>query len=270
MREGGLDVQVFAVLADRMYAPHRSARRTLQLIDAYHDALAANGEAMALARTAGDVERIVGAGKIAAILGIEGGHAIEDDVGLLRMYSRLGVTVMTLIHMNTNGWADSATDEARSDGLSGLGREVIREMNRLGMVIDVSHASDQTVLDVLETSRHPVIASHTNATALCDHPRNLSDDMIRSLASKGSVICVTTVPAYTSQVFKDAVDALPPPERPGRCGDTRIRRPRRTGPAETAGANAVPRPAPPVARRGSGSCRSHRPPGRHRSRRHRP
>ncbi len=204
MQEGGLDVQVFALLPDRIYFPRRSARRTLQLIDIMLDAIQKNQETIDLVRTASDIERVVRSGRIAAILGIEGGHALEDDLRLLRMYNRLGVTLMTLTHANSNHWADSATDQAISGGLSDFGHEVIHEMNRLDMVIDVSHCSDQVFYQVLNTSLDPVIASHSNCRALCDHPRNLTDDMIRTLAEKGGVICVTTVPGYTTQAFKDA------------------------------------------------------------------
>lgn len=204
MRDGGLDVQVFAMLPDRIYFPRRSARRTLQLIDVMRETLDRFPNDLALARTAVDIERITRAGKIAAILGIEGGHAIEDDLGLLRMYNRLGVTLMTLTHVNSNNWADSATDASLADGLSPFGEDVVREMNRLDMVIDVSHLSDKAFYEVLAVSRDPVIASHSNCRALCDHPRNLSDDMIVQLAAQGGVVCVTTVPGYTTQEFKDA------------------------------------------------------------------
>jgi len=208
MKAGGLDVQVFAMLPDRIYFPRRSARRTLQLIDVMRETLHKYPNDLELARTASDIERISQAGKIAAILGIEGGHAIEDDLGLLRMYNRLGVTLMTLTHMNSNHWADAATDVSLADGLNAFGVEVVKEMNRLGMVIDVSHASDKTFLQVLEVSSDPVIASHSNCRTLCDHPRNMSDEMIKGLAAKGGVICVTTVPSYTTQAFKDASDRI--------------------------------------------------------------
>jgi membrane dipeptidase len=207
MKAGGLDVQIFAMLPDRMFFPRRSARRTLQLIDVMHATLEKYPEDLELARSASDIERITQEGKIAALLGIEGGHAIEDDLGLLRMYNRLGVTLMTLTHMNSNHWADAATDVSRADGLSAFGRKVVQEMNRLDMIIDVSHASDRTFFAVLETSSDPVIASHSNCRTVCDHPRNLSDEMIKRLAAQGGVVCVTTVPAYTTQEFKDARDA---------------------------------------------------------------
>jgi membrane dipeptidase len=162
---------------------------------------------MELARTASDVLRIIGEGKLAALLSIEGGHAIEDDLGVLRAYRRLGVSSMTLTHSNTNYWADSSSDEARWGGLNAFGEDVVREMNRLGMVIDVSHVSDDTFEDVLRISEDPVIASHSNCRALCDHHRNMSDAMIGALAKKGGVICITFVPDFTTQEFMEARDS---------------------------------------------------------------
>ncbi len=206
MQQGGLDVQVLALLPDRIYFPRRSARRTLQLLEVMLDALEKIPDEIQLARSAVEIEQITKSGKIAAVLGIEGGHAIEDDLGLLRIYNRLGVTVMTLTHMNSNNWADAATGESLADGLSEFGQKVISEMNRLGMVIDLSHSSEKTFYDVIEISKHPVIASHSNCRALCDHPRNLSDDMIKALAARDGVLCITTVPGYTTKKFKDARD----------------------------------------------------------------
>lgn len=206
MQQGGLDVQVLALLPDRIYFPRRSARRTLQLLEVMLDALEKIPDEIQLARSAVEIEQITKSGKIAAVLGIEGGHSIEDDLGLLRIYNRLGVTLMTLTHMNSNNWADAATGESLANGLSEFGQKVIREMNRLGMVIDISHSSDKTFYDVLKISKDPVIASHSNCRELCDHPRNLSDDMIKALAAKDGVLCLTTVPGYTTQEFKDARD----------------------------------------------------------------
>ncbi len=204
MQEGGMDVQVFALWPDNIYMPRRCARRTLQMLDAMLTSIDTNSHSIELARTATDVERIVGSGKIAAILAIEGGHAIEDDLGLLRMYHSLGVTSMTLTHTRSNGWADSSGGDPLWGGLNAFGEEVIREMNRLGMVIDVSHVSDETFFDVVEISTDPVIASHSNCRSLSDHKRNMTDEMIRVLGEKQGVICITFEPSYTSQKFKDA------------------------------------------------------------------
>ncbi len=204
MEEGGLDVQIFALWTDRIYAPRRSARRTLQMLDVMLETIDETSNKLELAMTAADIERIVNSGKIAALIAIEGGHAIEDDLKLLSVYYRLGVSSMTLTHTNSLSWADSSGDEAISDGLNSFGEDVVREMNRLGMVIDISHVSDETFYDVLKISKHPVIASHSNCRTLCDHTRNMSDDMIKALAEEGGVICITFVPDYTTQKYKDA------------------------------------------------------------------
>lgn len=170
--------------------------RALECIDAFHEQVRRNAKDIEVARTAADIIRIRKSGKIAALLSLEGGHLILDSLPLLRTYYRLGVRSMTLAHFRTNNWADSATDVALHNGLSAFGREVVREMNRLGMIIDVSHVSDKTVLDALETSRAPVIASHSSAKALCDIPRNLSDDMLRAIARKGGVVLINFHSGY--------------------------------------------------------------------------
>ena len=149
-----------------------------------------------MALTAADIRRIHRAGKVAALMGVEGGHMIQDSLPVLRNYYRLGVRYMTLTHFKTNDWADSGTDVAVHNGLSDFGREVVREMNRLGMMVDISHVSDKTFYDVLALSRAPVIASHSSLRALCDIPRNMSDDMIRALAAKGGVVNINFNIAY--------------------------------------------------------------------------
>ena len=204
MQAGGLDVQVFALWPDPIYYPRRAARRTLQLIDVQLRAFERSPDKIELARTAADVERITRSGKIAALLSIEGGHAIEDDLSLLRMYHRLGVSSLTLTHTKSIGWADSSGGEVLWDGLNEFGEQVVLEMNRLGMVIDVSHVSDAAFYDVLRVTRHPVIASHSNCRALSDHPRNLTDEMILALAENGGVQCITCEPNYLSQGYWDA------------------------------------------------------------------
>ena len=135
------------------------------------------------------------------MLGIESGHAIMNDLAVLRSYRRLGVIYMTLTWTNTNDWADSSGDEERWGGLTQFGQEVVREMNRIGMIVDVSHVSDKTFWHVLRTSAKPVIASHSSARSLCSHPRNMSDEMIKSLAAKGGVVFVNFYSAFLSQRF---------------------------------------------------------------------
>ena len=184
MRAGGIDAQFMAAWVDpARFGPESYVRRTLGFIDAMHRACAAHPDQLELALTAADVRRIKAAGKLAAILCVEGGHSIDDDLAVLRTYHRLGVRYMTLTWNNTNNWADGL-DEARHGGLNDLGRAVVREMDRLGMIVDVSHASAQTFWDALETASRPIMASHSCAAALCPHPRNLDDDQLRAIAQE--------------------------------------------------------------------------------------
>jgi membrane dipeptidase len=184
----------FAAYVDARYVPQRkSENRTLQMIDTiHHDIVAKHPEVFRFAATADDIEAARKEGKIAALIGIEGGHAIEDSLRLLRMYYTLGVRYMTLTHNNTNNWADSIGDIddpkiQHHNGLTDFGKQVVREMNRLGMMVDISHVSDKTFYDALETSRAPLIATHSGARSICSHPRNMSDGMLRALARKNGV-----------------------------------------------------------------------------------
>jgi membrane dipeptidase len=207
-KEGGIDAQFFSVWPDPIYAPHHAARRTLQLIDAMYGVLSKYPDRIELARNAADVERIVASGKLVALMGIEGGHAIQNDLALLRMFHRLGVTYMTLTHTNTNDWADSSTDTSRWHGLNDFGRQVVREMNRIGMIVDVSHVSEETVKDVLEVTTRPVIASHSSCFALSDHPRNLSDDALRAISRNGGVVGINFYPEFLDQNYRDRMKAM--------------------------------------------------------------
>lgn len=197
LREGGVGATFFAVYVSSRYVDgNHSARRALEMIDTVrHDIIGRYPNDFALATTADDIERIHKQGKIAVLLGIEGGHAIEDSLRLLRDYYALGVRYMTLTHTNTNGWADSAGDMekpgvAHHGGLTDFGKEVIHEMNRLGMMVDISHVADKTFWDALEVSRAPIFASHSNCRAVANVPRNMTDDMIIALAKKGGVVDV--------------------------------------------------------------------------------
>ncbi len=205
--EGGLDAQFFSIWPDPIYGSDHSARRVLQQIDALYGFLESAPDQIELATTSEDVRRIVSEGKIAALIGIEGGHAIEDDLGLLRIYHRLGARYMTLTHFNTNNWADSSGDKPRWGGLSPFGVEVVKEMERLGMIVDISHVSDEAFWDVMEIAQKPVIASHSSCRALCDHPRNVSDDMIRAIAENGGVIGINFYPEFIDQSYKDRAEA---------------------------------------------------------------
>ncbi|MGH7128288.1 MAG: dipeptidase, partial [Planctomycetaceae bacterium] len=159
-------------------------------IDLVHRMIKRYPETFELALTADDIERIVAEGKIASLIGVEGGHSIENSMGVLRMFYRLGARYMTLTHNDTLDWADAATDEPRNGGLSPMGEEIVLEMNRLGMLVDISHVSVETMHDALRVSRAPVIASHSSAYALCPHPRNVPDEILRKLPENGGVIMV--------------------------------------------------------------------------------
>ncbi|MCS6817475.1 MAG: membrane dipeptidase [Blastocatellia bacterium] len=206
MKEGGIDAQFFAIYVAARYAREGgAARRALDMIDVVYRALERYPNELELALSSEDIRRIARAGKIAVLMGIEGGHAIEDSLGALRMFYRLGVRYMTLTHTNTNNWADSSGDEPRHNGLTEFGRQVVREMNRLGMLVDISHVSDKTFYDVLETTRAPVIASHSSARALTNIPRNMSDDMLRALARNGGVVMVAFGSFFVDQSYAEAL-----------------------------------------------------------------
>jgi membrane dipeptidase len=196
LKAGGVDGEFFVAYVAAKYAKEGgAARRALDMIDVIYEQVRRHPDALEMASTADDIRRISKKGKIAALIGIEGGHAIEDSLPALRMFYKLGVRYMTLTHTNTNNWADSSGDINNAeikhhDGLTDFGREVVREMNRLGMMIDISHVADKTFYDAVEVSRAPVIASHSSARALADHPRNMTDDMLRAIARNGGVVMV--------------------------------------------------------------------------------
>ena len=170
--------------------------RALEYVDALREEVRRNPRDMEMASTADDIVRIHATGKVAALLGLEGGQLILDSMRLLRDYYRLGVRYMTLTHFKTNNWADSSGDLAVHNGLTPYGREIVREMNRLGMMVDISHVSDKTFYDALEITRAPVIASHSSMRAIVDIPRNMNDDMLRALARNGGVVFINFNTAY--------------------------------------------------------------------------
>jgi membrane dipeptidase len=188
-----------------------AARMALEQIDLIHRMVRHYSDTMEMAYTADDVERIHRAGKIAALIGVEGGHTIESSLGVLRMFHRLGVRYLTLTHSDTTDWADSATDAARHGGLTPFGEEVVREMNRLGMLVDISHVSAETMRHVLRIARAPVIASHSSAHAVAPHPRNVPDDVLVALAENGGVVMVNFFSGFvhpeaarlSQELFKD-------------------------------------------------------------------
>jgi len=215
MREGGLGAEFFAIYVDAKYAREGgSARRALSMIDSVYEQVRRHPESLEMASTVADIRRIHRAGKIAALMGIEGGHAIEDSLPALRMFYKLGIRYMTLTHTNTNNWADSAGSitapaEKRHGGLSDFGKDVVREMNRLGMMIDISHVADQTFQDCIEISQAPIIASHSSARALTNVPRNLTDDMLKAMAKKGGVVMVNFYTGFINTEY--AKPGMPAP-----------------------------------------------------------
>ena len=191
MKKGGMGAQFFAVYVAASYVEgNHAANRTLQMIDTVrHDIIEKYPNDFLFATTAAGIRRAHKQHKIAALLGIEGGHAIEDSLRLLRRYYDEGVRYMTLTHANSNHWADSSGDPNQPNhGLSPFGKEVIAEMNRLGMMVDISHVSDKTFWDALETSKAPIFASHSSCRAITPAPRNMTDEMIAALAKKGGVV----------------------------------------------------------------------------------
>jgi len=191
LREGGVGAQFWSIYVPAELEEKGGAlAATLEQIDLVQRMVARYPETFAMAGTVADVERIRAEGKIACLLGVEGGYSIEDSLGALRALYELGVRYMTLTHANTISWADSATDEPQHGGLSDFGAEVCREMNRLGMLIDLSHVSDETMKDALRLSRAPVIFSHSSARAIADHPRNVPDDVLALVRENGGVVMV--------------------------------------------------------------------------------
>jgi len=202
LREGGMHAPFFALWVPT-YAPGAEAvRKTLDLRDAVQVLLDGHKDQIELATTAADIERIVKSGKISIFLTIEGGHQIDDDLAVLRMYYRVGIRSMTLSHFQNNNWADSSTDKPVHNGLTDFGKDVVREMNRLGMIVDVSHVSDKTFYDAIAVSSKPVILSHSSCRAISDVPRNVTDDMIRALAKNGGVMGINFGEGFISP--KDA------------------------------------------------------------------
>ena len=198
LRQGGVGAQFWSVYVPASLAGQQAVTATLEQIDIVHRMIARYPDDFALALTADDVQRIFGEGKIASLIGMEGGHSIDSSLGALRMFARLGARYMTLTHSKNTPWADSATDTPEHGGLTAFGEEVVREMNRLGMLVDMSHVSEETMEDVLRVTRAPVIFSHSSARALCDHPRNVPDAILRQLPKNGGVVMVSFVPGFTT------------------------------------------------------------------------
>src|SRR5437762_2159232 len=204
MRDGGLDALFFSIWVPSDATGPPAVKRALDLIDSVREAVRTHPNDLMLATTAADVRRAAAEHKIAALMGMEGGHMIDDDVRLLRLYAALGVRYMTLTHFKNNNWADSSTDKAAHNGLTSFGKDVVREMNRLGMMVDISHVADKTFWDVIETTKAPVLASHSSARAIANHPRNMTDDMLRAVTKNGGVVMINYHAAFLSEEFRVA------------------------------------------------------------------
>jgi len=204
LKEGGVDIQVFAVFIEDIYKPDRSLKRTLQLIDCFYREIEKNQNDISLVTNYNQIKEVNRARKIAAILSIEGGEALEGDLAVLRVLYKLGVRLLTLTWNQRNQIADGLNESRTGGGLTEFGLKVIEEMNRLGMLIDISHLSEAGFWDVAKYSKNPIIASHSNCYTLCPHRRNLKDDQIKAIADKGGVIGITFVPNFLIQENRKA------------------------------------------------------------------
>ena len=199
LRAGGVGGQFWSVYVPASLPPVEAAKATFEQIDVVRRMVAAHPEAFELAYTADDVVRIHRGGRVASLMGIEGGYSINDSLGLLRVFHGLGVRYMTLTHSTTTTWADAATDAPKWGGLSPFGEAVVREMNRLGIMVDLSHVSEETMLDAMRVSEAPVIFSHSSARGVTDHPRNVPDSVLRLLPEDGGVVMITFVPSFVAE-----------------------------------------------------------------------
>src|SRR5467141_29870 len=209
MKEGGLGTIFFSIWIPSKVTGPEAVNRAMIQIDAIREQVRHHSKDLVLATTAAEVREARKQGKIAALLGVEGGHMINSDLGVLRSFAALGVRYMTLTHSGNDEWADSSTDKAAHNGLADFGKDVVREMNRLGVMVDISHVSDKTFYDALETSKAPLIASHSSCRAICDAPRNMTDQMMKDLAAKGGVVQINYHVGFLSQEFRNAEKADP-------------------------------------------------------------
>ncbi|WP_415648189.1 dipeptidase [Stackebrandtia soli] len=209
LRAGGIGGQFWSVFVPVNLTGETAVTATLEQIDAAHEMID-RYDAFALATSADDVEAVFASGRIASLIGIEGGHSIGDSLGTLRMMYRLGARYMTLTHVTNTGWADSATDPDGEavGGLSNFGRSVVTEMNRLGMLVDLSHVAPSTMRAALDVSRAPAFFSHSNALALCSHPRNVPDDVLRRVGETNGVVMATFVPGFLTEECHDWMNRL--------------------------------------------------------------
>lgn len=209
MREGGLSAIFFSIWMPASVTGPEAVKRSLDQIDAVREQVRLHPDDLLLATTAADIRRARAEKKIAALIGMEGGHMIADDLAVLRDAAALGVRYLTLTHSGNNNWADSSTDAAAHNGLTDFGKDVVRELNRLGVIVDISHVADKTFYDALALSKAPMIASHSSCRAICDAPRNMTDDMIKALAAKGGVIQINYHIGFLSQEYRKAATSNP-------------------------------------------------------------
>jgi membrane dipeptidase len=202
LRAGGVGGQFWSVYVPATLTPVEAAKATFEQIDTVKRMVAAHPDVFELATTADDIERIHRRGRIASLIGMEGGYSIDDSLGLLREFHDAGARYMTLTHSKTTTWGDSATDAPKWGGLNAFGEDVVREMNRLGMMVDLSHVSEETMLDAMRVSEAPVIFSHSSARAVTGHPRNVPDTVLRLMAEDGGVVMVTFVPGFVSETVR--------------------------------------------------------------------
>jgi len=208
LRKGHVGGQFWSVYVPTSLKGSEAVQAVFEQIDVVHRMAERYPDALAMAYTAADVERIFRSGRIACLIGMEGGHSIGNSLAVLREAYACGARYMTLTHWSDTDWADAATDKPRHDGLTKFGREVVHEMNRLGMLVDLSHVSDKTMLDALATSEAPAIFSHSSARALCDHVRNVPDDILRKVAAKGGIVMVNFMPGFVSEEVRIAEKPL--------------------------------------------------------------
>ena len=228
MREGGLGAIFFSIWTPSKTKGPEGVKQALDQIDAVREAVRKHPKDLMLATTADEVREAHKQGKIAALMGVEGGHMIGKDLAVVRTFAELGVRYMTLTHMGNTEWADSSTDKPEHNGLTDFGKEVVREMNRQGMMVDISHVSDKTFFDALETSKAPLLASHSSCRVICDSVRNMTDEMMLALAKNGGVLQVNYHVGYLSQEFRDFEKAHPEVEKDinaeviKRCGEDEV------------------------------------------------
>jgi membrane dipeptidase len=213
MRDGGLTAIFFSIWINGKILGPNAVKQALDQIDAVRETVRKHPNELVLATTAEDIREAKKQKKIAALMGVEGGHMMGNDLAVLRTFAALGVRYMTLTHMQNNEWADSSTATPEHNGLTEFGKDVVREMNRLGMMVDISHVSDKTFYDALAVSKAPLIASHSSCRALCNAARDMTDDMIRDLAKHGGVIQINYHVGFLSQQFRDFEVAHPEVEK---------------------------------------------------------